>query len=96
MADDTTLAVGWPVFSNDGQHLGHVKEIDEAAGWFKIDTPAAPDFWLQLDAIELQDKGVALLRLTHSQVAQEKWEGPEPRDTMLSPRGTRLDPASSD
>jgi hypothetical protein len=96
MADGDTLAEGWPVFSSDGQHLGHVKEIDAGTGWFKVDAPAAPDFWLPLDAILEQERGVALLKLSHNEVREQKWEGPEPRDTMLSPRGTRLDPSGPD
>jgi hypothetical protein len=92
MAEQSAPAEGAPVFSHDGVHMGHVIEADVDKGWFKVDAPQAPDFWLPLATVREHSPGAVFLSLTHAEAAEQKWEGGEPEDTMLSPRGTRLDP----
>jgi hypothetical protein len=88
--------VGMPVFSNDGVHLGHVASVEVRDGWFKVDAPQAPDFWLSLQ--EIQDVGErhVLLRIPRAEVRARKWEGPEPEPPMLSALGTDRDPETRD
>jgi hypothetical protein len=40
----TTVAVGYPVVTQDGEKLGEVKET--RGRFFKVDTPMEPDYWL--------------------------------------------------
>src|SRR5262245_21533169 len=53
MSDDIVpeadLPVDLPVYTQDGHHLGTVKEVFEQA--FKVAAPMRPDYWLRTEAI---------------------------------------------
>ncbi len=49
------VAVGWSVFTKDGQELGTVKEI--WGGYFRVDAPHHPDYWLQTQAVQASRDG---------------------------------------
>jgi hypothetical protein len=49
------VAIGWTVMTRDGRQLGTVKEI--WAGYFKVDAPHHPDYWLQAQAVESSKEG---------------------------------------
>ena len=55
------LQPGMLVFTSDGDELGRVKEIEGVC--FKLDAPAAVDFWLDLDAVASTEFGMARLNL---------------------------------
>lgn len=76
---------GMPVFTTDGTHLGHVRDVDPAEGWFKVDAPQAPDFWLPLSDVQEVAARYVLLNKRRSEIRQTKWEGNEPKRPYLSP-----------
>lgn len=78
-------APGMPVFTTDGTHLGHVREVDAAEGWFKVDTSGAPDFWLPLSDIQEVASRYVLLSKRKSEVRQTRWEGNKPQRPLISP-----------
>jgi hypothetical protein len=70
----TNPPIGLPVFSSDGVHLGYVREIDAADGWFKVDTQLEPDYWLELGEIQDITSGWVLLRSRRAEVRRRKHE----------------------
>jgi hypothetical protein len=40
---------GCPIFTQDGNHIGEVKEI--RGRYFKVDAPMRPDYWLSRNAV---------------------------------------------
>ena len=76
--------IGLPVFSNDGVHLGHVSAIDSADGWFKLDTPLEPDYWLELGDIQEIAPTWVLLRSRRAEVRRRKHEAGAPFVTAES------------
>ena len=66
--------IGLPVFSNDGVHLGYVRAIDSADGWFKVDTQKEPDYWIELADIKEIAPGHVLLQSRRSEVRRRKHE----------------------
>ena len=44
-----TLSVGTPVYSQDGEQLGTVKEVRGSA--FTVDAPRQPDYWLYEESV---------------------------------------------
>ena len=76
---------GMPVFTTDGTHLGHVREVDPGEGWFKIDVQHAPDFWLPLSDIQEVAARYVLLKKRKSELRQTRWEGNKPERPLLSP-----------
>ena len=49
------------VFTSDGDELGRIKEMEDAC--FKLDVTGGIDFWLNEDAVESTEFGVARLNL---------------------------------
>lgn len=95
MSEERLPAAGMAVFSNDGAHLGHVAETNAASGWFKVNTPQAPDFWLPLEDVQDNGPRYVLLKTRRTQVRARKWEGAEPELPSLSTAGTNRRAADS-
>ena len=53
--DHTQVTIGAPVFTQDGEEVGSVKEV--RGRYFKVDVPMAPDYWLPLDAVRGNESG---------------------------------------
>lgn len=53
------VAVGTPVYSQDNEFLGEVKEVQGAA--FKVDAPMQKDYWLRLDCVQSTSNGQIVL-----------------------------------
>lgn len=66
--------IGLPVFSNDGVHLGYVRAINSADGWFKVDTQFEPDYWIELGDIKEISAKFVLLSSPRAEVRRRKHE----------------------
>jgi|SwirhisoilCB1_FD_contig_31_15299032_length_712_multi_2_in_0_out_0_2 hypothetical protein len=66
--------IGLPVFSVDGVHLGYVRAINSADGWFKVDTQMEPDYWIELGDIKEITSRAVLLQSRRSEVRRRKHE----------------------
>jgi len=82
---------GLPVFSTDGAHLGHVAEVAADAGWFKVNVPQAPDYWLPLSAVVDGGPRYVLLKIRKSELKDVRFEGPKPELPGISALGTDRD-----
>ncbi len=51
--------IGSPVHARGGEVVGRVKEVRE--GWFKVNAPGQPDYWLGAELVGSQDEGRILL-----------------------------------
>lgn len=69
-----TPPIGLPVFSIDGVHLGYVRAINAADGWFKVDTQMEPDYWIELADIKEIAPGHVLLQSRRAEVRRRKHE----------------------
>lgn len=71
MTMNSGFSVGAPVYAQDGDQLGTVKEV--RGQYVKIDVPMAPDYWLRTDALRMAGNGITLAvgrdRLAEYQVA---------------------------
>ena len=45
----TRMQVGWPIYTQDGERLGEVKEI--RGRYFKVRAKMEPDFWLETETV---------------------------------------------
>ena len=81
MSDDRTPEMGSLVYTSDGHELGRIKELDSTC--FKVDTQAAPDWWLPIDSIAHEQSGTLLLRSTLEELGQ-------PRPELEDHRGFHL------
>lgn len=80
------FAIGSPVYAQDGDQLGKIKEV--RGQYVKVDVPMAPDYWLRTDALRMSGNGLTLAvdrdRLADYQVAN-------PDDVQTSTTtGTRM------
>ncbi|MHB8576961.1 MAG: PRC-barrel domain-containing protein [Dehalococcoidia bacterium] len=54
------LEIGCPVYTADGDEIGHVKEVRGRV--FKVDAPLRPDYWLSRESIgATRSNGVTLI-----------------------------------
>jgi hypothetical protein len=71
------VAVGWSVFTKDGEDLGTVKEV--RGGYFKVDAARHPDYWLQAQAVHASADGRITLEFVQELLDDYKVEQmPEP------------------
>lgn len=68
------LTTGCPVFTQDGEQLGDVKEI--SGNYFKVDAPMARDYWLSRDCILSCSDDRVTLNLTKDSVGDQKMDEP--------------------
>ena len=61
---------GLPVFTRDGDQIGEVKEVGDAA--FKVNAPMQPDYWLRRDAVLAFNADRVTMDFTHDQLGQHK------------------------
>lgn len=64
------LAPGQAVFTSDGEELGTVKEVQ--AGYFKVNAPMHPDYWLQEQFVRPDLEGRLMLEFTKDQLDDYK------------------------
>jgi len=48
-ASSHRLQVGWPIYTQDGEKIGEVKEV--RGRYFDVNAPGEPDYWLPMDTI---------------------------------------------
>lgn len=73
---------GAEVRTSDGALLGTVAESTEQH--FRVDVPAAPDFWLERSRVRHSDVDTAMLDIAEEDVASQRLERPPVVDSMLS------------
>lgn len=73
-----TADPGSHVYTRDGDHLGTVKET--RPGYFKIDAPMAPDYWLRTDCIASAGGDRLTLAIDKGDVGDYKVDDPDDYD----------------
>jgi len=89
----TERMVGWPVYSQDGQELGTVKEVRDQA--FKVNTRMAPDYWLPADLVGPASADRVTLTVDRDRVDEYKSTDPDALATT-SETTTTSRPAAAD
>lgn len=69
-----SLREGTPVFTTDGQEVGHVAEV--RGGAFRVDVSWRPDFWLDLESVEAADGERVALRFDRGHLDANRVAGP--------------------
>jgi hypothetical protein len=64
------IPVGAPVYTEDGEQVGQVKEID--AGFFKVDASMQPDYWLPDSAVRSYTAERVTLAFNKDQLSSHK------------------------
>jgi hypothetical protein len=90
ISDHTGVRIGLPVFSNDGFHLGHVKDDDPGLRQFKVDAPEKPDYWLPYSEVVSARSGYVLLALTRSEAIRDSRLSANRRGPYISSSGSEL------
>jgi len=73
--DDNTPAVGWAVFTRDGNKIGTVKGLRR--GIFKVAAPMQPDFWFSTRHVALSTSNRVGLTFDRDQLGDYKLDNPE-------------------
>lgn len=74
------LTVGSAVYTQDGTHLGKVKEIQGSA--FKVDAPMQPDYWLSTQSVSgAMGDGVSV-SFSNGELDQHRMERPDGQGEM--------------
>jgi len=68
------LAVDTSVWTADGQQFGYVKEV--RTGYFKVDVPMAPDYWLSTSHIDTSNTERVTLVLAKDELDDHKLAAP--------------------
>lgn len=79
------------IYSRDGRFLGKAVSFDD--GWFKLDTPNAPDYWLPLETIREVVEGQVVLRIDWAAVRKERRHEPPEAARRRFERESEPDPA---
>lgn len=69
------VAIGQPVYTNDGDRLGSVKEVQGA--FFKVDAPMAPDYWLPVSSVSTATGNQVTLSFDTGHLGDYRTNGPE-------------------
>jgi uncharacterized protein (TIGR02271 family) len=69
------VAVGTPVYSQDNEFLGEVKEVQGSA--FKVDAPMQRDYWLRLDSVQSTSGGQIVLGVMRDGLDSVTMAGPD-------------------
>ncbi len=72
-----TVATGTRVVTIAGDDLGTVKDV--SGDCFQVNAPAAPDYWLGMDAVLESGERTVRLRVTGDRLDDLKRKGPESR-----------------
>jgi len=72
------LMVGAPIFTQDGEQLGKVKET--RGHYFKVDAPMRADYWLSSDCVSMMTDGRVTLALTKDRL--DEYKASDPGDDM--------------
>jgi hypothetical protein len=70
---------GWTVYSADGADLGVVDGLND--GYFKVKVSMGYDYYLRYDLVERKQDGVVYLRLSKSELDDEKLATSVPPDS---------------
>lgn len=73
-----SITVGAPVFAQDGEQLGEVKEV--RGNYFKVDAPMQPDYWLRTDAVSTGDAGQVMLSISKDRLGDYQVMNPDEVD----------------
>lgn len=68
------LCEGTPVFTSDGEEVGHVAEVGDQA--FRVDVSWRPDFWLALECVDASDSERVALRFDRGHLDANRVAGP--------------------
>ena len=74
MSELGRLVAGMDVLSSDGYRLGLLKSISTERGYFQVDCPMAPDYYVPVEAVASVDAHCVHLRVNHSQATNMGWE----------------------
>jgi hypothetical protein len=69
------LVLGCPVFTQDGEEIGKVKEVQ--GRYFRVDVPMHPDYWLSHDAIATATPEAITLFVDRDSLADAKSGSPD-------------------
>ena len=72
---DATM-IGIPIFTHDDAQIGTLKEI--RGGYFKVDAPLQPDYWLGEDVLASATGSELRSTLTEDRVSDFRLGNPEP------------------
>jgi rRNA processing protein Gar1 len=72
-----TMPMGCPVFTQDGDRIGQVKEID--GPYFKVDATMQPDYWLRTDCVMSYTADRVTLSVDKDHLGDAKVDRPEMR-----------------
>jgi len=72
--EPSRLEAGMDVLSSDGEKLGRVKEILAGGGFFRVDCPFAPDYYVPVDEIARTEHHTVHLQASKVQAANMGWE----------------------
>ena len=94
-AGGSSITVGMPVATQDGEALGTVKEVQ--GGYFKVDARLRPDYWLQCEFGDVAADGRVVLSFGKEELGAYKVAEPPARvvdaDMPLAAEATHpLDP----
>ncbi len=84
--------IGAFVFTSDGRELGRVKKCEAAA--FLVDAPLAFDYWLASALVVSADADRVTLRISASDLAAQKMDGPFDLNEFQSSAPESLTPAA--
>ena len=71
-----SIPLGAPVYTEDGEQIGRVKEVDGA--FFKVAASLQPDYWLTADALLSYTAERATLAFSKDQLGERKVDHPAP------------------
>jgi len=69
-----SLVEGTPVFTSDGEEIGHVAEVTAEA--FRVGVSWRPDFWLDFECVAAADGGRVSLRFDRGHLDANRVAGP--------------------
>jgi len=73
------VAVGTPIYTEDNEFLGEVKEVQGTA--FMVDAPMQRDYWLRLDAVRSTTGGQIVIGANRDSLDGLKLSGPDEVNT---------------
>jgi len=71
-----TIPVGAPIYTEDGEQIGHVREVDGA--FLKVDVALQPDYWLPTSAVLSYTAERVTLAFKRDELGDRKLARPEP------------------
>jgi len=80
-------SVGAPIYAQDGDQLGKIKEV--RGQYVKVDVPMAPDYWLRTDALRMSGNG-ATLAVDRDRLADYQIANPDDVDSTTTTTTTGM------